>query len=97
MITKYKIRTTFMSAEILEIKVTRETSASVFLPSSLRNKNERRESKISSLEEYHDTWELAHAALMKVSKNGVENVKIKLKAANKFHDDVMAMRNIKHD
>lgn len=62
-----KFVTSFGSTDIRRIEVARETAASVFLVRAgvgVSKKTERREAKVGTFSQYHDTWELAHKYLI---------------------------------
>lgn len=91
MITKYKIRVGFFQeAKIEKIEVLRETAKYIFVPT--RSGGERRESKMSSFDEYHDTWEAAHSSLTELAERNVANARRALEIANSFAGNVKGMK-----
>jgi len=72
-------------AEIKEVEVEKETGASVWIGG-------RRLAKNTSYEQYHDTWERAHAHLMSKAKYRVESCRHDLELANSALGNVKGMK-----
>ncbi|MFK3738987.1 hypothetical protein [Massilia sp. TN1-12] len=87
-ITKYK--TTENSSSIQEVDVIRETASFVYLPRF--GGGERREAKQSSWDYYHDSWEEAHAYLMKLAESHVKAARRELELANGRLGNIKGMK-----
>lgn len=79
-----KYRTYFDKITAEEVK--RETAKKVFLP------NGRSESKATSYFSWHDTWEEAHAHLVKGAEDKVERLRLNLARANGILGQIKCMK-----
>jgi len=73
---------------IAKITTDRETLTSVWVGG-------RRSPKRSSYDNYYDTWEEAHSALIAVQGRQIDSLDSKLRYAKKVFDEVLAMDNHK--
>ena len=81
------------TATIEVVEVLRETAESVYV--SVRGfggVKERREGKRTQYSEYHDTWEEAHAALLKRAEGGLVAARRVLQSAQDFKGNVVGMK-----
>ena len=92
MLTKYKVRGRYKEARIEEVQALRETEKCVYLPSNRRGHTEEREAKVSEWHEYYDTWEDAHAALVKDAEQRLGNARRTLDLAQSHAGNVRGMR-----
>jgi hypothetical protein len=80
-----KFMTGWLDSGIRRVEVVRETEASVWV---VRNglarsqKTERREAKRGEYAQYHDTWEAAHAHLVKKAESEVKAARLQLEKVN---------------
>jgi hypothetical protein len=86
---KYRIKNRWETAEIEEIEVARETAQSVFVLRS--DGSECRSAKVSEWHQYHDTWESAHAELVRKANSKIEHATRELQRANDFFRSVNTM------
>jgi hypothetical protein len=80
-----KFKTSAINSKIERVECLRETGQSVFLVSSgfmARKSGERRAAKHSEWEQYHDTWEAAHAYLLRQAQDEVDACRRRLEGAN---------------
>ena len=89
MLTKYRIKGRFKSANIEEVEVLRETEKFVF---TLCREKEIGEGKNTEWAEYYDTWDAAHAALTKAANNSISNARRELELSKSFAGNVKGMR-----
>jgi hypothetical protein len=96
MITKYRTEVKDPRALIVPVDVLRETEHCVFLPAKktkLHPLGERRESKLTEFDEYHDSWDLAHKSLTEKAERKILNAQMSLERAREFADKVKAMQD----
>jgi len=91
-VIKYRIAGRFKKAEIDKVEVERETEYFVFV---LRNGKEVRDGKKTEWAEYYDTWDEAHAALMKDAEQKITNARRSLEYAHGFQGNVKGMKRPK--
>ncbi len=91
---KYKICARHPDSEILCVEILRETDKFIFIKAnpSYCEKGERSVKK-EGYDEYHDTWESAHNALMKYSGIKLESAIKDLDRAKSIHDRIKGMKN----
>lgn len=80
-----KFKTEYDADSIHRVEVVRETKVSVFLARNTNrrsDKAERREAKFGTFDQYHDTWEAAHAYLMEKATEKVVEARYQLERAN---------------
>ena len=100
MITKYrtdgKSDGKYPRALIVPVEVVRETEHCVFLPTEKTKRRplgERKESKLTEFDEYHDSWDLARKSLTEKAERKILNAQMSLDRAISFADEVKAMQD----
>ena len=78
-----RYQTTRWSIRIEEIEVLRETDAFMILPQEGRRR-ERREAKETDYHLFHETWEEAHAYLLKRTKDEIARAQDILEGEKRF-------------
>lgn len=96
MITKYRTDGKYPRALIAPVEVVRETEHCVFFPTEKTKRRplgERKESKRTEFNEYHDSWDLAHKSLMAKAEQSILDAQKLLDRAISFADEVKAMQD----
>ena len=96
MITKYRTDGKYPRALIVPVDVVRETEHCVFLPTEKTKRHplgERKESKLTEFDEYHDSWDLAHKSLTEKAERKILNAQMSLERGRAFADEVKAMQD----
>ena len=96
MITKYRTEGKNPRALIVPVEVVRETDHCVFLPTVKTKRHplgERKESKLTEWDEYHDSWDLAHKSLTEKAEREILNAQTLLERSRSFADKVKAMQD----
>lgn len=81
---------------IIPVEVVKETSAYVFLPQTnvgAFKRTERREAKVSSYEQYFDTYEAALDFLIDKARREVDRLKTATHTANSALGQLLSMKN----
>lgn len=83
---KYRTGGTYwLRAKIEEVEIEKETESSVWVKG-------RRNIKFSRLEVYHDTWEKAHAYLLRIAEEQTAQARRRLEEANGALGNVKGMK-----
>jgi hypothetical protein len=80
---------------ITEVEVLRETALWVFLPAQGR-RAERRESKISYVHRYHDSWDEAHEYLLERARVAIERARRTLQHAEIAYCGIENMKPVEN-
>ena len=89
---KYKVRLgRYPQPEIQAVECERETDSSVWVKYAFWGDKLRRHAKRSDTENYFDTWEEAHAALLDAARRSLANAKHALKLAKDRYDYISDM------
>jgi hypothetical protein len=90
-----KFRTGYGADRIERVEVLRETSACVYLPRNATRgnpKGEQREAKLSEFAQYHDTWNAAHAYLIRKAEGDVDMARGRLEVARGKLGNIKGMK-----
>ncbi len=90
---------TSWSGEIRRIECVRETDQYIWYVTDLYNSNRGqplkkpcREKKTADRQQYHNTWEEAHAYLLKSARDSIERATSRLRTAEAYYEQVWSMK-----